>query len=111
MRVIENVPADQVRADAFGAQYAKLLAYLNPASHKRVLCSGSFWPNDQGDALIEAAAQREGYTFVSLRSLWADDANQALGLFGHAGVAGHPSDLGMRNIAQELFAALEGWLA
>lgn len=48
------------------------------------------------------AAQRNGYSFVPLYDLGMNEKMTAMGLFEHAGVAGHPGDLGMQHIAERI---------
>lgn len=49
-----------------------------------------------------------GYPFVALSDLFANDkTNAAIGLFENEGVANHPSDKGMRNIAARILETLK----
>lgn len=104
LRICENNPHDKV--EAFGVTYDKLIGYFLAAEKKpQIAAVGAFWSFPRADALMKAAAEKYGVPFVSLEHLHSTDY-QAIGLFEHAGVAGHPSDLGMRKIAEAIYEAL-----
>lgn len=104
IRIAENVPSDKL--NLFGAAYPRLIGHLNRDGHAKVFCVGGFWKNAAADRLIQSAAAACGAVYVSLSALH-DEKYQALGQFEHGGVASHPSDDGMRAIAEAIFAALE----
>lgn len=103
MRIIENVPDEKL--ELFGELYPQLIDYLCGERHPIVICTGSFWSNDRGDELIKAAAESRGAIFVSLKDL-QDESYRAAGMFDDPFVAAHPSDKGMRAIAEHIYAAL-----
>ena len=106
LRICENTPGEKL--DAFGEAYERLISYFEGAKHKPVIFAvGPFWRNDKAEELIRLAAEKHPGTarFVSLSALFSTDY-QAIGLFEHAGVAGHPSDRGMEAIASILFDAI-----
>ena len=51
-------------------------------------------------------AKEKGYLLVSLNDLGDDKGNMAIGEFWHEGVAMHPNDNGMRQIAERIVAKL-----
>ena len=105
MRLIENVPPDKTAA--FRDWYVRMIRFLNPCGRAAVFCTGAFWQRDDADAWIEEAAAEVGGTYVSLKTAQGE-AFQAIGLFEHGGVAGHPSDVGMAKIAELLYNAIDG---
>ena len=52
------------------------------------------------------AAIHLGFTYADLSQFNTND-NKAVGLFEHSGVASHPGDKGMANIADEIYKQLE----
>ena len=52
------------------------------------------------------AAINLGFTYADLAQFNTND-NKAIGLFEHGGVANHPGDKGMANIAEEIFKQLD----
>ena len=57
--------------------------------------------------MIEELSREKGYPLVRLGDLGQDDKMKAVGLFEHKGVANHPGDLGMENIADRIFEELK----
>lgn len=101
MRIIENCKTDDFDRNAFYKEYVKLIKYLNPKNGKVILTSG-FWKH-VGDEVIEKVAEDFNYPFAYLGELGENDKMKALGLFEHEGVAVHPGDEGMKEIANIIY--------
>ena len=67
-----------------------------------------FWRNAVKADCTEKAAKGAGAIYVDAGPLGGQEANMAIGLFGHKGVARHPGDLGMRRLADLILSGLEG---
>ena len=104
-RAIENCPAADFDPDAFTDNLQALIDYLNADGHARVIWTTSFW-HHPGDDAVRALAQLRGEPLVELGDLGEQDAMKAIGLFAHSGVAAHPGDAGMQEIAARIFAAM-----
>ncbi len=107
----ENVPAltsDEAKA-TFRAALDKLLAEINSHGRPELFVRSSFWADQAKDAILQAACQQAGGTFVDIGRLGKDEANFARSerKFENDGVAGHPGDQGMLAIADALWAAIE----
>ena len=104
LRICENTPDDKI--GAFGEAYLRLIRYFR-RDGLRIFAVGGFWKHDRREACIRMAEAIPGVQYVSLQHLHSADY-QAIGQFGHAGVAAHPSDRGMEGIAQVIYAAYLG---
>ena len=102
-RLSENI-AEGVPAAAYAAALKDLIRRVDPKGAP-VVYTTSFWKKS-GDAVTQAAARDAGMPCVYLGDLGDDPAMKAVGLFGHAGVAAHPGDAGMKAIAERIFEAL-----
>ena len=103
LRICENTPEEKV--DAFGTAFLKLIRYFQ-IPDIRIYAVGPFWKHDRKEAYIRQAGEMLGVTYVSLEHLHSQEY-QAIGLFEHPGVAGHPSDKGMQAIADAIFDAMK----
>lgn len=102
IRLGENVKEDYAIKNNYAAALKKLIAdFSTPKTH--VIITGNFWTSSKKDSIQMKVAVDNGYEFVSLSDLAADGKNQATGLFPDGGVAAHPSDFGMNNIAVKIF--------
>lgn len=106
MRFIENVPAKDFDPEIFKASYDKLLNYLNKSQKAKVVLTTGFWRHP-GDNVIIEYAKEKGLPCVLLGDLGEDESMKAIGLFEHSGVANHPGDLGMKNIAERIVSELK----
>lgn len=100
MRIMENCKCDDFDHKTFFSEYCKFIDFLNSNDAKVVLTS-CFWKH-MGDKDIEKLAKDRGYPFVCLNDLGEKDEMKAIGLFEHGGVAAHPGDRGMKEIADRI---------
>ena len=106
-RLGENVKREDY--ELYEDSVRKLLKYLSPSGGKMIFTT-CFWENKELDPIAKKLSDEWGCHFVNTSH--TDEKMMALGLFEHAGVAGHPGDLGMEMIADKIFCAMkeEGWI-
>jgi hypothetical protein len=104
VRIGENVNASEASASNFGLYYRRLLDFVVPTG-KSALCVGSFWDSPV-NGQMKAAAAEFGCGYLDISCLGCDESNRAIGLFEHEGVAAHPGDRGMGEIARLIWDAL-----
>lgn len=97
------------------AQYAHAVTSLVHAIEEgspgvRVMLCTPFWGGEAKVKGIYLAAEQLGLPVSDLSSLNVDE-NKALGLFAHGGVASHPGDYGMDNIAKLIWRNLDRVIA
>ena len=99
VRIGENMAPDA--APASRPYFEEMIRFFAHNAHT-VVGTNSFWRNDARDKMLQELAQENGYVFCSLSGLENDRRNMALDEYEHRGVAGHPSDLGMKEIAKRI---------
>lgn len=96
----------------------ELLSYLTKRLHpKKIIVLGNFWMNDTVDSIKQAVCEKTNATYISLKDLQTPE--YAVGLHTivqgadgsshkivHAGVARHPGDAAMAEIAQRIAKVL-----
>lgn len=102
----ENVRPLKDDADraAFRTSFRNLLKRFSEVERSRFVVKGAFWPNQSRDEIIGQVANELAVCFVSAPC--RGNADRALGLFAHAGVANHPGDEGMKMMADKVLDAL-----
>ena len=105
MRIIENCPVGDFDNILFYKNYEGLIHYLNKSGNAKVILTTGFWKHP-GDEVIKSVGKTHAYPVVCLGDLGEDDSMTAKGLFEHAGVAMHPGDKGMANIAERIWKEL-----
>ncbi len=105
MRVVENCPKDEYDSKIFREKYEGLINYLSSTGASVILTTG-FWRHPADDDII-ALGKEKNLPTVYLGDLGADDKMKACDLFAHSGVASHPGDLGMKNIAERIFEEID----
>lgn len=102
IKISENVKYTEGMDQIFIDRYTKLIDYLAPNTTVKIIVEG-FWPSPVND-MMKRYAESKNLPFVKLADLFENDkSNAAIGLFEHEGVANHPSDKGMRNIAERIW--------
>ncbi len=106
MRFIENCPQNEFDCEIFKRELGELLDYLNKSLKAKVILTTGFWKHP-GDKIILEYAKENNLTCIELGDLGELNEMKAIGLFSHEGVANHPGDIGMKNIADRILAELE----
>lgn len=101
MRMGENCPKKDFDKAVFCEQYDKLISYFNPKATAKVILTTGFWYHPFDEAVIEYG-KTNNLPVITLGDLGEKDEMKATGMFWHSGVAHHPSDLGMFNIAKRI---------
>lgn len=102
-RLGENVAQED--KPYFKEALKKFIAHICPTSGRTVYTT-CFWKNDIVDQAIEEVAKERDEVCLD-GFLAKDETNMALGQFEHSGVAGHPSDKGMEEMAELIFRILK----
>lgn len=102
-RLGENVAA--VDRPYFKEAMPKFIEHICPVG--KVFYTTCFWENPIIDDAIKTVASERGEIWVDA-CFSKDESNMALGLYEHSGVAMHPSDAGMENIAKAIFEMIKG---
>ncbi|MBQ7913458.1 MAG: SGNH/GDSL hydrolase family protein [Clostridia bacterium] len=108
IRIGENIygAREQFDANPIAPHYAKMVEFFSANPNVKVVVTDLFWTSERIDGAICKVAEEKGYTLVRLNDLGEKDENKALGKFWHGGVAAHPNDEGMRQIAERIVQAL-----
>ena len=109
MRFVENCPKIDFDKLIFKKETIDLLQYLNPSKNAKIILTTGFWRHPADDGIAELAEELN-LPLVKLGDLGENEEMKAIGLFEHSGVANHPGDLGMKEIADRIFAVLEKYL-
>lgn len=105
----ENVPALKTAEEKtkLQADVTALLNSLKGAGKPTILVRSCFWANTAKDECLRGASESVGGIFVDISALSKDESNfgRSERPYKHAGVANHPGDKGMAEIAAALMGA------
>lgn len=91
--------------EEFKPCYKEMVEFFS-SSGAAVVVTDLFWEYEPFDNFVKSFAVEKGYRFVQLHDLGNDDKMKAVGKFNHGGVAAHPGDEGMAEIAKRLYAVI-----
>lgn len=91
--------------EKFKPCYKKMTEYF--AGGATVILTDLFWEYEPFDVFVKSFAEEKGYAFVRIHDLGNSEDMKAVGMFGHEGVAAHPGDKGMAEIAERIFKVLK----
>lgn len=107
----ENVSSlhSKENATKFGERLSKLLKILKEGGNPAIVVRSTFWLDRTKDEILKQACMDVGGVFVDIGGLGKDESNYARSErhFEHSGVAAHPGDKGMQNIANALLDAMK----
>lgn len=106
VRIGENINRDAHARLSCKPYYDRMIRFFAVNPQARVLVTDNFWRIESLDRVFCEVAQERGYMFCTLAGLEEDRRTMALGQFEHEGVCRHPSDFGMRRIAERVMETL-----
>jgi hypothetical protein len=98
--------AAATKTSIFKKEFDSILTFLNKSQKAKIILSTGFWRHP-GDNVIVEYAKENNLPCVELGDLGEREEMRAIGLFEHSGVANHPGDLGMKNIAERVFNVIK----
>jgi len=101
VRLGENVRGDSIGPYGFAKYFPRLLSHLATDS-TRIVVAASFWSGNPATQLLRKMCDDRHIEFISLEGLDKPE-NKAIGQFVQEGVAQHPSNRGMRAIAETIW--------
>lgn len=104
VRLGENACLDKYLSE-FELCYDELTDLFSRNGAKIVL-TDLFWEYEPFDNFVAELAKARGYAFAEIHDLGNDETMKAIGKFSHNGVAVHPGDKGMAEIAERIFRVL-----
>ncbi len=104
VRLGENACPDKYLSE-FELCYGELTDLFSRNGAKIVL-TDLFWEYEPFDNFVAELAKARGYAFAEIHDLGNDDEMKAIGKFSHNGVAVHPGDKGMAEMAERIFRVL-----
>ncbi len=107
IRAGENTgfPDEHLIEHNYYAHFAAMADFFIGNATKKVITS-LFWGRDAIDREIKKVAEDRGYPYVPIHHLGLRDDCKAIGEYEHQGVALHPGDLGMKEIADAILKNL-----
>ena len=104
----ENIHENEHTQDELADKFSELISYLRKGkSNVPVLISQPFlWEKPVVCKAIEKAAAELNAMVMDMSELSQDLSFRAIGKFEHSGVAAHPSDKGMKRIADIIYRNL-----
>lgn len=103
IRLGENVSDFYANEYGFQTYLFELIKYVRKDPGVKICCTSSFWPNKYIDNQIRNISNNNGFLFVSLSDLYDDKTNTAMDEYENPIVGAHPSDKGMKNIADRIW--------
>lgn len=103
IRIGENINRDknkEINCKPYFDEMIKFVSEKNP--NAQIIVTDNFWQIEVLNKIFKEVAEENGYTFCRIGDLEQDEKTMALGEFEHDGVARHPSDYGMRCIADRI---------
>jgi hypothetical protein len=106
IRLGENVNTTASTFQNYEKELSNLINRFK-SNNTKVIITGNVWKSQKKDAIQEKIAKDNQYSYISLINFQTNPDNYATGIFVDAQVAAHPSDQGMKNIAELLFKQIE----
>ena len=95
--------------ERFRAAFTDLFAELKQRGQPTIFVRGQFWADADKDLLMRETSEAAKGIYIDISKLGSKPSNYARAerKFKHAGVAAHPGDKGMQEIAAAIWTAIE----
>jgi hypothetical protein len=104
--IVDNVRPKMAKEHSFIKEYEKLVDFVNPDGKAKIIITTAWYPLKALNKDLIEFAKRRNITIVDIGKIYHQEGMKATGLWKHAGVASHPSDKGMKALAEAYFQAL-----
>ena len=122
IQIGENVGFNEIQSpEVFREKYISLIRYLKQDRHPPVICTTSFFPSATKNRITQQVALATKSYLVDLSHLaLSDERNYAKNEDNYPGdksawkvdgIGFHPGDLGMKNVAQQIFTVINALCA
>lgn len=101
IRMGENIPSDKLELPSIETYIENMIQFF-AVGCRQVIVTDCFWKREKLDLVLKQICLKKHYTFCQLSDLYENSKTMALGQFEHEGVALHPSDYGMKLIAERI---------
>jgi len=102
-RLAENMTETDFNTFDLSGPVEKVVNLIKSKPSMRVIFTTSFWGPDPLNIEMKRIAIKNGWELVDLYPLGFEEKYRAIGKFENEGVAIHPGDLGMQEIARLIF--------
>ncbi len=109
LRIAENVNEKMAVDSNFLTYYEKLVSYIDSRKYSLNIIVDGFWRNEVVNRMVRQYAIDNKLPFITTTDLSVDPANQAGSRFADPRVAVHPSDRGMRKIADRIWTYIKAY--
>ena len=106
IRLGENILREELTKPDL-KEYLRGMVHFFAEGCRQVIITDCFWRREALDNLWKELCEEEGYTFCKISDIYEDESMMALGQFEYKAVALHPSDKGMRAIAERIVDVVE----
>lgn len=98
----DNVKEDMLISSEFPLHFNRFVATVKNASHAEVFCVSTWWASMAKDKVIKSTCESLGAIFVDISDLNLNPKNRGGDISMNPGVAAHPGDRGMNEIAHRI---------
>lgn len=104
----DNVKSNKHSEETFAKRHAEILSKSIISSSPKIYCVTTWWKNHKVDKIIAENCLKVGGKLIDIGDISTINGMRADAphLYENSGVASHPSDFGMHEIAKKIFDAL-----
>jgi lysophospholipase L1-like esterase len=106
VRLGENIPVNMLGQHSLAKALKSLITYVSNGRRVKVCITTTFWENKAVSDIIKKVGTAQHWDVVNLSGLSAQNGAMAVDQFTNKAVGSHPSDKGMKLIADEIWKKL-----